>query len=187
MHEPSFTELESQLVLDCIKSTFVSSVGEYVDRFESEIADYTGANRAVAVVNGTAALHVSLLLAGVKYNDEVLVPGLTFVATANAVSYCGAVPHFVDAEEDTLGVDPSKLDDYLASISEISGWCCINKNTRRKISAIAPVHIFGHPCKIDKILEVAKKYKLEVVEDAAESLGSFCEGKHMGLMVSLEQ
>jgi perosamine synthetase len=125
-------------------------------------------------------LHISLLLAGVKNNEEVLVPGLTFVATANAASYCGAVPHFVDAEEDTLGIDPSKLDDYLASISEFSGGCCINKNTGRKISAIVPVHIFGHPCKIDVILEVAKKYKLEVVEDAAESLGSFYDGKHAG-------
>jgi perosamine synthetase len=120
------------------------------------------------------------LLAGVKQNDEVLVPGLTFVATANAVSYCGAVPHFVDAEEDTLGIDPLKLEDYLSSITEFSGEFCVNKNTGRKISAIVPVHIFGHPCKIDAILEVARKYNLEVVEDAAESLGSFYKGKHTG-------
>jgi perosamine synthetase len=130
-------------------------------------------------------LHISLLLAGVKNNEEVLVPGLTFVATANAASYCGAVPHFVDAEEDTLGIDPSKLDDYLASISEFSGGCCINKNTGRKISAIVAVHIFGHPCKIEEILEVSKKYKIEVVEDAAESLGSFYKGKHTGTFAKL--
>ena len=120
------------------------------------------------------------MLAGVKNNEEVLVPGLTFVATANAVSYCGAVPHFVDSEECTLGIDPLKLEDYLSSITQFSGGCCINKNTGRKISAIVPVHIFGHPCKIDAILEVAKKYNLEVVEDAAESLGSFYKGKHTG-------
>ena len=120
-----------------------------MDRFEKEIAKYTGAKRAVAVVNGTAALHISLLLAGVKRNEEVIVPGLTFVATANAVTYCGAIPHFVDAEEDTLGIDPLKLEDYLSSITEFSGGFCINKNTGRKISAIVPVHIFGHPCKID--------------------------------------
>jgi perosamine synthetase len=120
------------------------------------------------------------LLAGVKQNDEVLVPGLTFVATANAVSYCGAVPHFVDSEEDTLGVDPVKLDDHLANISEFSGGCCINKDTGRKISVLVPVHIFGHPCKIDAILEVANKYKLEIVEDAAESLGSLYKDQHTG-------
>ena len=151
-----------------------------MDLFEQEIATYTGARRAVAVVNGTAALHISLLLAGVKRNEEVLVPGLTFAATANSVNYCGAIPHFVDAEEDTLGIDPLKLDDYLASISEFSGEGCINKYTGRKISAIVPVHIFGHPCKIDTIVDVAKKYNLEVVEDAAESLGSFYKSKHTG-------
>ena len=172
--------MENKIVQDCIESTFVSSVGEYVDRFEKEIAEYTGAKRAISVVNGTAALHVALLLAGVKINEEVLVPGLTFVATANAISYCGAVPHFVDSEEDTLGVDPVKLDEYLYQISEVSGESCINKNTGRRISAIIPVHIFGHPCKIEDLLAVAKKFNLEVVEDAAESLGSFYKGKHTG-------
>lgn len=151
-----------------------------MDRFEQEIAKFTGAKRAVAVVNGTAALHISLLLAGVKQNEEVLVPGLTFVASANAVTYCGAIPHFVDAEENTLGVDPLKLDEHLTNIAEFSGGYCINKNTGRKISAIVLVHIFGHPCKIDAILEVARKFNLEVVEDAAESLGSFYKGKHTG-------
>ena len=172
--------MEEEFVRDCIKSTFVSSVGKYVDRFENEIAEYTGAKHAVAVVNGTAALHISLLLSGVQKDDEVLIPGLTFVATANAVSYCGAIPHFVDAEEDTLGLDPIKLNDYLSNISEISEGCCINKNTGRKISAIIPVHIFGHPCKIEDVLDVAKKYRIEMVEDAAESLGSFYKGKHTG-------
>jgi perosamine synthetase len=172
--------LEEDYVSDCIKSTFVSSVGEYVDRFEQEIAKYTGAKRAIAVVNGTAALHISLLLSGVQNGDEVLIPGLTFVATANAVSYCGARPHFVDSEEDTLGIDPIKLDKYLSKTSYISDDSCINKNTGKKISAIVPVHIFGHPCKIEEIVEVAARYKITVVEDAAESLGSFYKDKHTG-------
>ena len=180
LHEPRVGELEKEYVSDCINSTFVSSVGKYVDRFEQEIAEYTGAKRAIAVVNGTAALHISLLLSGVQKDDEVLIPGLTFVATANAVSYCGARPHFVDSEEDTLGVDPIKLDEYLSEISHISNGSCINKNTGKKISAIIPVHIFGHPCKIEEIVEVAARYKIAVVEDAAESLGSFYKDKHTG-------
>lgn len=180
LHEPRVGELEKEYVSDCIESTFVSSVGKYVDRFEQEIAEYTGAKRAIAVVNGTAALHISLLLSGVQNGDEVLIPGLTFVATANAVSYCGASSHFVDSEEDTLGIDPTKLDEYLSEISYISDGTCINKNTGKKISAIVPVHIFGHPCKIEEILEVATKYKITVVEDAAESLGSFYQDNHTG-------
>jgi len=180
LHEPRVAELEEEYVSNCIKSTFVSSVGEYVDRFEQEIAEYTGSKRAIAVVNGTAALHISLLLSGVHKDDEVLIPGLTFVATANAVSYCGARPHFVDSEEDTLGVDPIKLDEYLSEISHVSQDSCINKNTGKKISAIIPVHIFGHPCKIEEIVEVAARYNITVVEDAAESLGSFYKDKHTG-------
>jgi len=168
------------LLLKCINSTYVSSTGQFVDQFEKEIAEYTGAKHAIAVVNGTAALHISLLLAGAERNDEVLVPSLTFVATANAVSYCGAVPHFVDCEERNLGIDPQKLDDYLSDISEVSGNCCINKNTGRKIFAVIPVHVFGHPCKIAETIVVANKYKLKVIEDAAESLGSFYNGKHTG-------
>ena len=180
LHEPSVGNLEEEIVKDCIKSTFVSSVGKYVVRFEQEIAEYTGAKHAVAVVNGTAALHISLILAGVKNNSEVLVPGLTFVATANAVCYIGAVPHFVDSEEETFGICPKKLDTYLSDICNIQNDVCINKKTGRQITAIIPVHIFGHPCKIEEILEVAKKYKIDVVEDAAESLGSFYKGKHTG-------
>ena len=180
LHEPSISEVEGQFVQDCIESTFVSSVGKYVDRFEHEIAEYTGAKYAVAVVNGTAALHISLILAGVKKNSEVLVPGLTFTATANAVCYASAIPHFVDSEEETFGICPKKLDNYLANTCDIQNNVCINKKTGRPITAIIPVHIFGHPCKIDAILEVAKKFKLEVVEDAAESLGSFYKGQHTG-------
>jgi perosamine synthetase len=151
-----------------------------VDRFEQEIAEYTGAKHAVAVVNGTAGLHISLILAGVIKDSEVLVPGLTFVATANAVRYAGAVPHFVDSEEETFGICPQKLDSYLSDTCDIQNDVCINKMTGRRITAIIPVHIFGHPCKIEEILEIAKKYKIEVVEDAAESLGSYYKGKHTG-------
>jgi perosamine synthetase len=125
-------------------------------------------------------LHISLILAGVKQDNEVLVPGLTFVATANAVCYAGAIPHFVDSEEETFGICHTKLDNYLSDICDIQNDVCINKKTGRQITAIIPVHIFGHPCKIEEICEVAKKYKIEVVEDAAESLGSFYKGKHTG-------
>jgi perosamine synthetase len=180
LHEPRMGDLEKEYVSSCVESTFVSSVGEYVDQFENEIAEYTGAKRAIAVVNGTAALHISLLLAGVKNDNEVLVPGLTFAATANAVTYAGAVPHFVDAEEETLGVCPIALDAYLSGICEIKEGACINSITGRKIAAIIPVHIFGHPCKIEDLLVVAKKFNLEVVEDAAESLGSFYKSQHTG-------
>lgn len=180
LHEPSFSELEHEIVSDCIKSTFVSSVGKYVDRFEQEIAKYTGSKYAVAVVNGTSALHISLILAGVKKGSEVLVPGLTFAATANAICYVGATPHFVDSEEENLGICPLKLDDYLTATCDFQGDVCINKKTGRQIAAIIPVHIFGHPCKIDPLIHIAKKFNLEVIEDAAESLGSFYKGKHTG-------
>ena len=125
-------------------------------------------------------MHISLILAGVKKDSEVLVPGLTFVATANAVSYAGAIPHFVDSEEETFGICPLELDSYLSDTCDIQNNGCLNKITGRQITAIIPVHIFGHPCKIEEILEVAKKYKIEVVEDAAESLGSFYKSKHTG-------
>ena len=152
LHEPRVGELEKEYVSDCIESTFVSSVGKYVDRFEQEIAD-TGAKRAIAVVKARQRFIYLCCSRSVQKGDEVLIPGLTFVATANAVSYCGASPHFVDSEEDTLGVDPIKLDEYLSGISYISDDSCINKNTGKKISAIVPVHIFGHPCKIHEIVK----------------------------------
>ena len=180
LHEPHMGDLEREYVSSCVESTFVSSVGEYVDQFENEIAEYTGAKRAIAVVNGTAALHISLLLAEVQKDDEVLVPGLTFAATANAVAYAGAVPHFVDSEEETLGICPIALDAYLSEFCKVRDQGCLNKKTGRKISAMVPVHIFGHPCKIEELIEVARKYKVKVVEDAAESLGSFYKGRHTG-------
>ena len=141
LHEPRFSGNESKYVLECIDSTFVSSVGKFVDNFEKELADYTGAKHAVTVVNGTAALHMSLLLAGVEYGDEVLVPALSFVATANAVRYCYAKPHFVDSEERTLGIDPQALRKHLQSNTVQHTGICVNRNTGCPIRALIPVHI----------------------------------------------
>jgi perosamine synthetase len=180
LHEPKFNGNEWKYLKECLESTFVSSVGKFVDRFESDLVDYTGAKHAVAVVNGTSALHVALQLAGVKDKDEVLVPALTFIASANAVSYCGAIPHFVDSEEHTLGLDPHALRDYLQSTSEIRSGQCINNNTGRVIRGLVPVHTFGHPADIDGLLAVAQDFHLKLIEDAAESLGSTYQGAHAG-------
>ncbi|WP_147802808.1 LegC family aminotransferase [Alkalicoccus halolimnae] len=180
LHEPSFQGNEWEYVKDTIDSTFVSSVGKYVDRFENDLAEFTGVKRAVAVVNGTAALHVSLTLIGIKKDDEVLIPSLTFIATANAVSYCQAIPHFVDSEEETLGVDPFKLKNYLAEIAIVKNNECFNKNTGRRIKAIIPMHTFGHSVDMDPLIEVCQQYHIELIEDAAESLGSYYKGQHTG-------
>ena len=180
LHIPIFEGNEIEYVIDCIKSNFVSSVGEYVNKFEEAISKYTGAKYAILTVNGTSALHVSLLLVGVKRNDEVLMPAMTFIATANAVSYIGAIPHFVDIDEKTLGIDSEKLDEYLSQICEIRNGECFNKKTNRRIKAIIPMHTFGHPVDMDKLIKISKKYNIEIVEDAAESLGSFYKGIHTG-------
>ena len=180
LHEPMFRGNENKYVKECIDTGWVSSVGKFVDRFEKDLAAYTGVKRAVAVVNGTSALHICLILAGVKAGDEVLVPALTFVATANAVTYCQAVPHFVDSCYETLGLDPDKLEDYLSEIAEIRNGSCYNRKTGRRISAVVPMHTFGHPVDMDKVNALAEKYHLKVVEDCAESIGSFYKGKHTG-------
>ncbi|MBF0219312.1 MAG: LegC family aminotransferase [Gammaproteobacteria bacterium] len=180
LHEPSFRGNEWLYLKESLDSTFVSSVGKFVDRFEAELATYTGAKYAVAVVNGAAALHIALKLAGVTAGDEVLIPALTFVATANAVSYCGATPHFVDSSEATLGIDAAKLRDYLTFHSEQRGGYCMNRATGRVIRALVPVHTFGHPVDLDGVMAVAEEFNLVVVEDAAESLGSYYRGQHTG-------
>ena len=180
LHEPSFAGNEWQYVKECLDTGWVSSVGKFVDRFELQLAEYTGARRAVAVVNGTAALHVCLQLVGVERDDEVLVPTLTFIATPNAVSYCGAIPHFIDSEERTLGVDPAKLAGYLTEIAELRDEGCFNRVTGRRIKAIVPMHVFGHPVDLDPLVELCARYRIELVEDAAESLGSFYKGRHTG-------
>ena len=180
LHEPQFNGNEWKYLKECLDSTFVSSVGKFVDRFESDLAVYTGAKYAVAVVNGTSALHVALQLAGVEPGDEVLIPSLTFVATANAVTYCGAMPHFVDIEERTLGLDSSALRDYLQSTSKVYNGHCINNTSGGVIRAVVPMHTLGHPVDMDGIKAVARDFHLQLVEDAAESLGSTFKGSHTG-------
>ena len=180
LHEPRFAGNEWAYLKECLDSTYVSSVGAFVDRFEAELADYVGARFAVAVVNGTAALQVAFRLAGVQLGEEVLIPALTFVATANAVSYCGAVPHLVESEERTLGMHPAALRDYLRDITEVRGGQCVNRHTGRVIRALCPMPTFGHPVDIDGILAVARDYRLALVEDATESLGSTVHGRHTG-------
>lgn len=180
LHAPAFVGREWACLKACLDSTFVSSVGQYVDRFESDLAAYTGAKHAVAVVNGTAALHVALMLAEVRQGDEVLAPTLTFVATANAISYCNAVPHFVESEEDCFGMNPEALRDYLSVQTEQRGGQCINKSTGRVVRAMVPMHTFGHPSRIDELLAIAHDFHLVMVEDAAESLGSRYGDRHTG-------
>ena len=181
LHEPSFNGNEWLYLKECLDSTFVSSVGKFVDRFEADLADFTGSKYAVALVNGTAALHIALKLAGVQAGDEVLIPALTFVATANAVTYCGATPHFVDSEERTLGIDVAKLRDYLTRCTELRAGQCVNLVTGRIIRAIVPMHTFGHPADLDGLLAVERDFNIALVEDAAESLGSYYHGQHTGI------
>lgn len=180
LHEPKFCGNEKIYLNDCIDSTFVSSVGKYVDRFEQMLAVYTGARFAVATVNGTAALHIALKLVGVNQGDEVITQPLTFIATCNAISYCGATPVFVDVERDTLGLSPDSLRAFLTSSTEQTANGCINKTTGRRISAVVPMHTFGLPCRIDKVAKVCEEFRIPLVEDAAESLGSFYRDKHTG-------
>lgn len=180
LHEPTFNDKEVEYVTDCVKTGWVSSVGAYVNRFEEDLAKFVGVKRAVAVVNGTAALHIALKVAGVKAEDEVLMPSLTFVATANAVSYLGAVPHFIDVSLNTLGVDADKLQIYIEKIGKIQNNQLYNRETGRRISALVPMHTFGHAVDVEGLLKVCEMYNLTLVEDAAESLGSYYKGKHTG-------
>lgn len=181
LHEPYFGGKEKEYVSECIDSTFVSSVGKFVDRFEQMVAEYTGAKYAVATVNGTAALHISLLLAGVERGDEVITQPLTFIATVNAISYCGATPVFVDVDRDTMGMSPSKLELFLEQNTEkrADGFL-YNKSSNKRIKACVPMHTFGHPCRIDEIKAICEGYNISLVEDAAESLGSFYKDTHTG-------
>ena len=180
LHAPEFRGREREYLNDCIDTGWVSSVGAYVDRFEHDLEGLTGATRAVAVVNGTAALDVCLRLADVGPGDEVLVPTLTFVATANAVTYRGATPHFVDSETVTLGVDPQRLEAYLQRVARLTDSGSVNRVTGAPIRALVVMHVFGHPCDIDGLLELAARWRLILVEDAAEALASRWRGRHAG-------
>lgn len=180
LHEPRFIGNEKNYLIDCIDSTFVSSVGKYVDTFEKEFAKKVGSKYAVATVNGTAALHISLLLADVKKSDEVITQPLTFIATCNAISYIGAKLIFVDVDLDTLGLSPKSLKEFLESNCDIIESQCINKTTGKIIKACVPMHTFGHSCRIDEIKEICDVWHIVLVEDAAESLGSYYKSKHTG-------
>lgn len=181
LHAPIFNGNEKQYVLDTIDSTFVSSVGNYVNAFEKKLAEFTGAKYAVAVVNGTTALHLSLLLAGVKAGDEVLTQPLTFVATSNAIVHAGGVPVFIDVDIDSMGLSPVALKKFLEEATFKNGdGECISRKTGNRIKACVPMHTFGFPGRIDEIVQVCSAYNIAVVEDAAESLGSYYKGKHTG-------
>lgn len=185
LHEPVFGGNELVYLEECIKSTFVSSIGKFVDRFEDMLAAYTGAKRAVAVVNGTAALHTCFKLAGVEPGDEVISPALTFIATTNAIAYCGASPHFVDSSFVTLGMDAQALRTRLEAIARQTPAGTVNRETGRRIAAIVPMHTFGHPVDMDGIAAVARDWGIPVVEDAAESLGSTYKGHAVGSQARL--
>ena len=180
LHEPQFSGNEWAFVKECLDTGWVSSAGKFVNIFEAAVAEHCHAAHAVAVVNGTAALHVALILAAVKPGDEVLIPALTFVATANAVAYVGATPHFCDSAMDTLGLDPALLRSYLSKIADRSGGATINKKTGRRIAALVPMHTYGHPVDMDALLSVAADFELPLIEDATESLGSRYKGRPCG-------
>ena len=181
LHEPRFIGNEKKYLNECIDSTFVSSVGKFVDEFEEMVARFSGAKYAVATSNGTSALHIGLKLVGVDGSCEVITQPLTFIATVNAISYCNAKPIFVDVDRETLGLSPSKLKEFLEEFTILNeNGECINKSTNKIIKACIPMHTFGHPCKIDEIVEICDSYNIAVVEDAAESLGSYYKGKHTG-------
>lgn len=186
LHEPQFKGNEKKYVLDAIDSTFVSSVGKYVDLFEERIANFTGAKKAVACVNGTNALHLALVLSGVENGDEVITQDLTFIATANAIKYCGAEPVFIDVDKDIPGLSPLALESWLTVNTEIKPYkgvfASFNRRTGKRIAACVPMHAFGHPCRMDEIMKVCDDFKVLVVEDAAESLGSYYKGKHTGTL-----
>jgi len=180
LHEPCFIGNEKKYVNDAIDSTFVSSVGIYVEQFEQKIAKYVGSKYAIATVNGTSALHIGLLLADVQSNDEVITQPLTFIATCNAINYCNANPIFIDVDKETLGMSPDALKRFLEENAEVKENQCINKITGKIIKACVPMHTFGHPCRIDEIKSICDQWHIALVEDAAESLGSFYTNKHTG-------
>jgi len=181
LHEPRFFGNEKKYVNEAIDSTFVSSVGKYVTEFEEKIASFVGCKYAIATSNGTSALHIGLKLVGVDDYSEVITQPLTFIATANAISYCQAQPIFIDVDRDTLGLSPEKLKVFLEEHTFVNAnQECINKTSGKVIKACVPMHTFGHPCCIDEIAEICDAYNISVVEDAAESLGSYYKGKHTG-------
>lgn len=180
LHEPVFFGNEKKYLNECIDSTFVSSVGKFVDQFEAMIGKYTGAKYAIATVNGTAALHIALKLVGVTEGSEVITQPLSFIATCNAVNYCGAKPVFIDVDIDTMGLSPDSLLMFLKEQTEQRRDGCYNKSSGARISAVLPMHTYGHPCRIQEIADICDEYNLPLIEDAAESLGSYYKERHTG-------
>jgi len=181
LHEPKFIGNERKYLNDCIDSTYVSSVGAYVNRFEEMMCEITGAKYAVAIVNGTNALHIGLLVSGVKPQEEVISQALTFVATGNAISYCNATPVFIDVDRSTLGMSPQALSDYLdQNAQQRTDGYSYNVKTNNRIAACVPMHTFGFPCEIDQLVEICAKWNIALVEDAAESIGSYYKKQHTG-------
>ena len=180
LHAPLFIGNEKKYLEECIDTTFVSSVGKFVDRFEADMAAYTGSRKAVVCVSGTNALHMAMMLAGVERDDEVLTQALTFIATCNAISYIGAHPVFIDVDMETLGLSPKAVKDWLVKNAEVKNGTCYNKHSGRRVKACVPMHTFGHPVKIDELVAVCEEWHLELVEDAAESIGSLYKGRHTG-------
>ena len=178
---PKFVGNEKKYLNMCIDTSFVSSVGRFVDRFEEDLAAYTGARRAVVCVSGTNALHMALMLAGVEREDEVLTQALTFIATCNAISYIGAHPVFIDVDKSTMGLSPDAVKAWLAEYGEIRDGQCYNRKTGRRIKACVPMHTFGHPVRIEELAAICQEWDIELVEDAAESIGSRYKGRHTGL------
>ena len=185
LHRPVFEGNERRYLIDCIDSNFVSSVGAKVTEFEEKVAEFTGSKYAVATVNGTAALHVAIELAGVKPGDEVISQALTFIATCNAISYAGAKPLFIDVDVDTLGLSPSALRRFLDENAQKRASGTFNKTSGKRISACVPMHTFGFPCRIDEIAEICANWDITLIEDAAESLGSYVGSCHTGTFASM--
>ena len=177
---PKFIGNEKKYLNECIDTTFVSSVGKFVDRFEEDMARYTGVKKAVVCVSGTNALHMSLMLVGVERDDEVLTQALTFIATCNAISYIGAKPVFIDVDKTTMGLSPDAMKEWLCKNAEVKNGQCYNKRTGHRVKACVPMHTFGHPVRIEEIAQICEEYHIELVEDAAESIGSKYKGKHTG-------
>lgn len=180
LHEPCFDGNEWKYVKECLDTGWVSSVGKYVDRFETDLSNFTGTKRAIACVNGTSALSMCLKLAGVEKNDEVLLPSLTFIATANSVCYNNAIPHFVDSNENNLGICTEKLSEHFAKIVEFKNGYSCNRHTGRRMSALIAVHICGHSVDLDPLVDLCQKYNITLIEDAAEALGTYYKNKHVG-------
>ncbi|EKY07648.1 DegT/DnrJ/EryC1/StrS aminotransferase family protein [Capnocytophaga sp. oral taxon 332 str. F0381] len=180
LHAPTFAGNEKKYLEECIDTTFVSSVGKFVDLFEQKVAEYTAAKYAVVCVNGTNALHIALKLSGVEEGDMVITQPLTFIATTNAIVYAGAVPAFVDVDKDTMGLSPTSLERFLQDNTQLRNGACYHKQTGRRIKACLPMHTFGHACRIEEIIAICEHYHIAVVEDAAEAMGSYYKGKHLG-------